>query len=108
MTIPVPTLTFGTIRRLSLLNIFASAKIDSRLQDVGASLIAIDRAIRRDIAERAIRLIVAVHVAIRADVAVEIGSITVHVGRVHIAANVREYLLYMILFFRPIIYFKTI
>ena len=28
MTIPVPTLTFGTIRRLSLLNIFAFAKID--------------------------------------------------------------------------------
>ena len=78
MTIPVPILTFGTIRRLSLLNIFASAKIDSRLQDVGASLIARDRAIRIDNAA---------HAAIRVDAAVEIGSTTEHVGRVHIAAQ---------------------
>jgi hypothetical protein len=56
------------------------ANIDSRSLDVGASLIAIDRAIRIDIAVRVIRVIVAVHVAIRVDVAVEIGSITVHVG----------------------------
>ena len=88
MTIPVPTLTFGTIRRLSLLNIFASAKIDSRLQDVGASLIATDRAIRIDKAGRATRLIAAAHAAIRVDAAVEIGSITAHVGRAHIAANI--------------------
>ena len=38
------------------------------------------------IAVRVIGIIVAVHVAIRVDVAVEIRSITVHVGRVHIAA----------------------
>ena len=66
--------------------IFAFAKIDSRLLDIGASLIAIDRAIRIDIAARVIRVIAAVHEATRVDAAVEIGSITVHAGRVHNAA----------------------
>ena len=56
------------------------------MENLGASLIAIDIAIRIHVAVLVRTVIVAVHVAIRVDVAVEIGSITVHVGRVHIAA----------------------
>ena len=102
MTFPVPTLAFGTIRRhIWLLNIFAFAKIDARFLDVGAPLSATHRAARIEIdaAERVIRSIEAVDVAIRADEAVEIGRIAVHEGRVHIAANIREDLLDMSLFF---------
>lgn len=57
------------------------------MENLGASLIAIDRAIRIHVTVLVRTVIVAVHVAIRVDVAVEIGSITVHVGRVHIAAS---------------------
>ena len=70
MTISVPTLSFGTIRRLSLLNIFAYAKIDCRYLDFGASLIATDRAIRSHAAALVRTVIVAENVAIRVDVAV--------------------------------------
>ena len=106
MTISVPTLSFGTIRRLSLLNIFAYAKIDCRYLDFGASLIAIDIAIRIHAAALARTEIAAVHAATRADDAVEIGSITEHVGRVHIAANITKDLLYMVFFYTPVITFN--
>ena len=105
MNIPVPTLSFGTIRCLSLLNIFAYAKIDCRYLDFGASLTATDNAIRTHAAALVRTEIVADHVAIRVDVAVEIGSITVHEGRVHIAANITKDLLYMFSFYRPVISF---
>ena len=106
MTISVPTLSFGTIRRLSLLNIFAYAKIDCRYLDFGASLRAIDRAKRIHAAALVRTVIVAGHVAIRVDVAVEIGSITTHAGRVHIAANITKDLLYMVFFYTPVISFN--
>ena len=106
MTISVPTLSFGTIRRLSLLNIFAYAKIDCRYLDFGASLIAMDTATRIHGTGLVRTVIGAVHVAIRADVAVEIGSITVHVVRVHTAANITKYLLYMVSFYLKVIYFN--
>ena len=92
MTYPVPTLSFGTIRRhIWLLNIFAFAKIDPRPIDVGARLIAVHRTIAIDFAVRIIRIIrifAAAHDAIRADVAEEIRSIARHIGRDHSAANI--------------------
>ena len=106
MVIPVPTLSFGTIRRLSLLNIFAYAKIDCRYLDLGASLIAIDIAGRIHDALLVRTAIVAEHVAKRVDAAVEIGSTTIHAGRVHIAANITKDLLYMVFFYTPVISFK--
>ena len=72
MNIPVPTLSFGTIRRLSLLITF----------------IAIDRVIRFHFAALVRTVIVAAHVAIRVDLAVEIGSMTDRHGRVLTAANI--------------------
>ena len=52
----------------------------------GLLLAARHRAVRTHIAVLVSTVIVAVHVAIRVRVAVEIGGIAVHVGRVHIAA----------------------
>ena len=90
MVIPVPTLSFGTIRRLSLLNIFAFAKIDCRYLDFGASLIAIDRATRIHVAALARTVIAAAHEAIRMHEAVLVRTVigTGHAGRVHTAANI--------------------
>jgi hypothetical protein len=58
------------------------------LENLGSELLlaTVDRAITIHVAVLVSTVIVAVHVAIRVDVAVEIGGITVHVGRVHIAA----------------------
>lgn len=50
MNIPIPIFPFDIIRRLSFLNIFAYAKIDCRYLDLGASPIALDRAIRIHVA----------------------------------------------------------
>ena len=54
----------------------------------GANLSTSGIANRIQIAVRAIGLIAAVHGAIRGDAAEEIGSITVHVVRVHSAAYI--------------------
>ena len=106
MAFPVPTLSFGTIRRLSLLNIFAYAKIDCRNSDFGASLTAIDRAIRIHVTVLVRTVILAVHEATRVDLAVEIGSTTAFVGRVPSAAPIAKYFSYMCFFCIPVISFN--
>ena len=107
MTISVPTLSFGTIRRLSLLNIFAYAKIDCRYLDFGASLIAIDIARRIHEAGLVRTVIVADHRATRVDVAAEIGSIAIDIAtRTHAAANITKDLLYMVFFYTPVFSFN--
>ena len=81
--------SFGTIRRhIWLLKIFAYAKIDSRLQDARGDplLAALHIATASHVAASASPVNAAVHEAIRANAAAEIGGITVDVRRVNKAA----------------------